>query len=151
MIPRRDLDDMAEHRDPAERTDRIEPNEPIENAEKNDPIEPIESAEPIEPIDMKDPRLPIDRTEFSDQSDHRERAVGEAMPHSCRWMEAVLCVISRRARRHPARSICGQRPFHHREMAHGVGSRPGRLPERRRRTAPPRSGRAPRGGLAPDG
>jgi len=63
----------------------------MEKAERNDPTEPIERAEPIEPIDMKDPRLPIDRTEFSDHSDHRERAVLEAMPHSRRWMEAAPC------------------------------------------------------------
>jgi hypothetical protein len=87
---RRDLDDIAEHREPADRTDRTEPKEPIEKAERNDPTDPIERAEPIEPIDMKDPRLPIDRTEFSDHSDHRERAVLDAMPHSCRWIGAAL-------------------------------------------------------------
>ena len=128
MTALREPDDMAEHRDPAESTDRSDPTDPIEKAERNDPTDPIERAEPIEPIDMKDPRLPIDRTEFSDHSDHRERAGFEAMPHSCRWIEAALrpsftCRLLRVTAPAPGGSVGSRHPISTRGPGRQLGLR----------------------------
>lgn len=64
--------DMADHRDPADRTEKRAPLEPIEKADRNEPMDPIEQTDPMDPIDRMDPLDPTERTEFSDHNDQRD-------------------------------------------------------------------------------